>query len=247
MQGVVLAAGTGSRLQHMTRDIPKALVEVGGRPLVQRALAFARLVGCERFVVVVGAFADKVRPVVEQSGLEGLQVAYNPDFLKGNLYSLGAARPLIDGDFLLLNTDHVYRKGVAGRVREQCRELTAFCDSDRQLGADDMKVALDESGRLGRISKQLDDFSRGYVGMCFCPDAMRDTYFRAFDEVAADIGDAAVVEMVLARLAATGHPAAVGDISGIGWLEIDTPDEHRLAERTVVAEPEDFPALEAWS
>jgi choline kinase len=245
MQAVVLAAGTGSRLKELTRELPKALIPVGGRPLLTYALGFAQAVGCEQIVVVTGAFREKVEQLLARvKGLPGLAWVHNPDYLKGNLYSLGAARQKLGGGFLMLNTDHVYHRDLAARVRAQCRALTAFCDQDRQLGADDMKVELDARGRLAAIAKTLTAFQRGYVGMTFCPEDRRREYWEAFDRVAAEIGDKAVVEQVLARLAAQGMAAEIGDISGPGWLEIDTPDERQRAELAILAHPQSYLAAE---
>jgi choline kinase len=244
MQAVIMAAGTGSRLQQMTRDIPKALVQVAGRPLLAYALAFAKQVGCDPITVVSGAFADKVTAFLEAQHLDGLHWVHNPAYLKGNLYSLGAALEHIDGDFLLLNTDHIYRRTIALRIREQCKDLVAFCDSDRALGADDMKVLLDPSGRVARISKQLTEFDRGYVGCTFCSKARLDDYRAAFQRVAQEHGDAAVVEMVLAELAQGANPPIVGDISGLGWLEVDTQAERAHADQVVAQQTSEFATLE---
>jgi choline kinase len=235
MQAVVLAAGTGSRLKHMTESIPKALVPVAGEPLLAYTLAFARLTGCEEIVVVVGAFGRKVIELLSRLELPEVSWVENPDYLKGNLYSLGAARGKINKDFLLLNTDHIYHRDIAAKVKSQCSDLTAFCDQDRDLGADDMKVSLNPDGRLGLISKQLSSFERGYVGMTYCPAGWLARYFEAFDRVAERVGDSAVVEMVLGDLAENGGNPAVGDISGVGWLEIDTPGEHASAEKAIGA------------
>jgi len=244
MQAVILAAGTGSRLKPMTESIPKALVPVAGKPLLAYTLAFARLAGCDEITVVVGAFGEKVRSFLSSVGLLEENWVENPDYLIGNLYSLGAAQKEIHTDFLLLNTDHIYDRNIAGKVRSQCTDLVAFCDHDRKLGADDMKVALNPAGRLGGISKQLESYDRGYVGMTFCPARLMKTYFQAFDRVAEKYGDKAVVEMVLGDLADNGCPPAIGDISGVGWLEIDTPEEHAAAEVEIKADAGRFSALE---
>jgi len=244
MQGVILAAGTGSRLKHMTESIPKAMVRVNGKHLLTYALAFAREVGCDEIVVVAGAHANQVVDLLSGLKLPKVSWVENSDYLIGNLYSLGAARSVIKEDFLLMNTDHVYHRSIAEKVRSQCSDLVAFCDHDRDLGNDDMKVSLDADGRLHRISKQLTEFDRGYVGMTYCPDRSLDAYFQAFDRVATEFGDRAMVEMVLGDLALNGKRPAVGDISGVGWLEIDTPEEHAMAESAVEKSPEDFLAVE---
>jgi CTP:molybdopterin cytidylyltransferase MocA len=57
--GLLLAAGAGRRFGR-----PKALVEVDGRPLVARGVDLLRDGGCDPVVVVLGAQADRVRPLV---------------------------------------------------------------------------------------------------------------------------------------------------------------------------------------
>jgi CTP:molybdopterin cytidylyltransferase MocA len=57
--GLLLAAGAGRRLGG-----PKALVQLGGVSLVERGVALLREAGCEPVVVVLGADADHIRPLV---------------------------------------------------------------------------------------------------------------------------------------------------------------------------------------
>ncbi|HLI66133.1 MAG TPA: nucleotidyltransferase family protein [Caulobacteraceae bacterium] len=57
---MVLAAGLGTRLRPLTNDRPKALVEVGGRPLIDHVLDRLAAAGVERAVVNVHAFADRL-------------------------------------------------------------------------------------------------------------------------------------------------------------------------------------------
>lgn len=51
---VILAAGRGTRLQEVTRDLPKPLLPLHGRPLVEHVLDRLRLAGFGRFLMVVG-------------------------------------------------------------------------------------------------------------------------------------------------------------------------------------------------
>src|ERR1700719_2934844 len=60
MKAMVLAAGLGTRLRPLTDDRPKALVEVGGRTLLEITLARLRTFGIHDVIVNVHHFADKV-------------------------------------------------------------------------------------------------------------------------------------------------------------------------------------------
>jgi MurNAc alpha-1-phosphate uridylyltransferase len=57
---MVLAAGLGTRLRPLTNDRPKALVEIGGRPLIDHVLDRLAEAGVTRAVVNVHAFADRL-------------------------------------------------------------------------------------------------------------------------------------------------------------------------------------------
>ena len=224
-QIVLLAAGMGTRLGDLNGGLPKALFEVAGHKLIDLALAFAgRFDGAER--IVVGGFQfDRLSAHLAASE-EQITLLENPQYRAGNLLTLDVALPSLRGATLLMNIDHVYPAAVAERIRAQAGEhVTAFVDFDRELGADDMKVELDGVRRVRAISKRLDRWDCGYVGMTYIPAGELARYVATVAAVKATIGEAAHVEQVLQRLADDGAPVEIGDISGIGWHELDTPED----------------------
>lgn len=242
MQAIILAAGLGSRLGDLTRAIPKALIEVDDRPLIDYALAFAAAVGIapERTVVVGGFCYPDLRARIAEVA-PTVRSIDNPAFRKGNLVSLRAGLPHItSGDgFLLMNTDHIYRPAIAeivGGVVRSATEVTAFCDFDRPLGDDDMKVELDDQRRVRDMAKTLSAWDAGYVGMTFIPGARAGAHHAAGETALELRGDAIHVESVLVQLVRDGAPPIIADISGHGWLEVDQPDERDHASATLRAE-----------
>jgi choline kinase len=239
MQAIVMAAGLGSRLKDLTVATPKALIEAGGRPLIDYATAFARACGAERRIVVGGFCHADVAARVARVAPDAV-VVENREYRKGNLISMLTGRAaLLPGGFLLMNTDHVYRPSIAdvvARVIAGAREITAFCDFDRTLGADDMKVRLDAQRRVVDMAKTLPTWDCGYVGMTYVPAERRDAYFAAADRVLASKGEASHVEAILVELVGAGAPPAIADISGHGWLEIDEPHERAHADAVLARE-----------
>jgi choline kinase len=234
MQAVLLAAGLGSRLGALTERIPKALITVGGEPLLAYAVRFARRAGAEDVVVVGGYGYDLVEAEVGRRAL-AVTLVRNDAFRDGNLVSLMTARPRLapERELLVMNIDHIYRPAVAGLVAGPAAELTAFIDTDRVLGADDMKVERDDAGRVRRIAKTLESWDAGYVGMTKVPAAAWARYWATADAALAEEGRAIHVERVLARLATTDRPPACRDVSGHGWLEVDLPEERDRAEEAL--------------
>jgi choline kinase len=240
MNVIVLAAGTGSRLGERTRDVPKPAVVVAGRTLLGYTIAFARRAGATQIAVVLGFKNDVSEPLAKKLGVD--RILYNPAFADaGNLVSLNVARAagLCDDSFLLMNSDHIYHPTIADKVVAAATSaswVTGFIDHDRTLGADDMKVRLDEEKHIVAIDKQLEAWDAGYVGMTFVPAPAVASYFRHADNVRLEKGDAIHVEQVLFRMAGV-EPALTADISGPGWLEVDDDRDLARAEAALAKDP----------
>ncbi|NOY16344.1 MAG: phosphocholine cytidylyltransferase family protein [Gammaproteobacteria bacterium] len=111
---LLLAAGTGSRLQPLTLDAPKCLTEVGGIPILERLVNNLRAQGFKRLVVVIGHLGDRIQEFLQQHAAD-MQVDYviNPDYrTTNNIYSLWLARQQIREPFLLVESDLVFEEGM---------------------------------------------------------------------------------------------------------------------------------------
>lgn len=73
MNAMLLAAGLGTRLRAAGVEVPKALVDIGGEPLLARQLRYLRAQGCARVVVNVHHMADLIQSFLERTDA-GLQV-----------------------------------------------------------------------------------------------------------------------------------------------------------------------------
>lgn len=236
---ILLAAGTGSRLRPLTETVPKALVSCAGWPLLAYDLEFARRAVAPggRVVVVAGYHEDQVRQYLDVEA-PWAEMVVNPDYEKANILSVAAGVRAIEGDFLLMNVDHIYPWAFADRLVATPGEVVAATDFDRTLGADDMKVELDGNRHVARISKKLTDFDCGYIGMTLVRPSGADAWRAAFEQVLAEHPNDGVAEMVVQRLADTGRPAAICDLSGLRWLEIDTVPELTDAEAVLMNDPD---------
>jgi NDP-sugar pyrophosphorylase family protein len=74
MKAMILAAGLGTRLRPLTNDRPKALVEVGGRTLLEITLARLRMFGVGEVIVNVHHFADMVVDYLKANNNFGMRI-----------------------------------------------------------------------------------------------------------------------------------------------------------------------------
>ena len=134
-RAVILAAGRGSRLQSLTDDMPKCLVEIGGTPLLMRTLGGLAEQGLDEAVIVIGYGGDTVRERVGES-YAGLAIHYveAPDFAStNNIRSLWDARRYLDQDLLLLEADVVFDAAVGGALLEVPGSSAAVAPFQRPL------------------------------------------------------------------------------------------------------------------
>ena len=223
---VVLAAGFGLRLGPLTANRPKALVEVGGATLLEHALRFATALHARDVIVVAGYRRDLIEEHLAALGVRGVRVVDNPRYAEGNLHSVDAALALVRGTFLLANCDHVFPDDAAPRVADAVDdEVTAFCEFERALEPDEMRVKLGPARTVARISKTLARYDGGYIGLTHVPAGRLDDYRYAVDRARELHRDAAVAEHALQALADDGTPVRTASLDGVAWSEVDTPED----------------------
>ncbi|MBX7192846.1 MAG: phosphocholine cytidylyltransferase family protein [Sandaracinaceae bacterium] len=231
LSAVILAAGRGSRLGALGASVPKCLVEVGGRPLVEHQLVALRDVGVRHVVVVVGFRAEAVRAQL------GGRVRYveNPRYAETNsLYSLALAREAIEGPFMLLNSDTLAHPLVYRRVAEHRGSALAY-DSRSGTDAEHMKVVFADD-RLVRIDKRVPSAEAHgeNVGILKFDAAAAK---RLFERAASLVSDGRENDWAPAAVQALAHDTPVRgiDIADLPWTEIDFP--HDLAHATTAVWP----------
>jgi NDP-sugar pyrophosphorylase family protein len=103
----ILAGGLATRLRPITETIPKALVDVAGKPFIVRQLSYLREQGISRVVLCIGYLGNMVRDVVGSGESFGLEVSYSEDGpnLLGTGGALAKATPLLGDDFFVLYGD----------------------------------------------------------------------------------------------------------------------------------------------
>jgi NDP-sugar pyrophosphorylase family protein len=93
----ILAGGLATRLHPITRQVPKALVEVSGRPFIDHQLDLLRRNGMRRIVLCVGHLGEQIAAHVGDGAARGLKILYSFDGNKllGTGGALRRALPLL--------------------------------------------------------------------------------------------------------------------------------------------------------
>ncbi len=229
LDAVILAAGNGLRLAPVS-PLPKPLVTVGNRPLLDRILGALAHAGLERVHIVVGNRADSIRSHRFPS-VNGLAVDWieNPDYNRANGVSLARAQGRVRSPFLLLMADHLFEQQTLLRFAQQpCPASGALLAVDRKLDSiydlsDATKVATNGC-HVRDIGKDVEPYQAVDTGMFLCSDAIFDamkvSMAKGCDSLS---GGVAVL--------AGRHPVVTWDIGRARWIDVDTPGARAEAER----------------
>jgi len=116
MQGIILAAGKGSRLHPITLDRSKAMLPILGKPIVERVMELLARNDVDDFIVVISPEdRDIVRHFREASIAADVRFVYQPE-RRGMADALRCAAPLITGDFALSACDNLVSANDMNRL-----------------------------------------------------------------------------------------------------------------------------------
>ncbi|MEE2526937.1 nucleotidyltransferase family protein [Hyphobacterium sp. HN65] len=116
--GMALAAGLGTRMRPLTDTRPKALVEVGGKALLDHVLDRFAAAGVERAIVNIHHFADQMRAHLDaRTGVPHIHISDENEQVLETGGGLVKARPLLgEQPFLLSNIDAIWEEGPVPEV-----------------------------------------------------------------------------------------------------------------------------------
>jgi len=103
----ILAGGLATRLRPVTQTIPKALIEIAGKPFIEHQLEYLKHQGVSSVVLCVGYLGEMIQEVVGDGSRWGLRVSYSPDgpVLLGTGGALKQALPSLGEQFFILYGD----------------------------------------------------------------------------------------------------------------------------------------------
>lgn len=231
---LLLAAGTGSRLQPLTHDAPKCLTEVNGTTILERLIRCLRSRGFKRVVVVVGHLGICVRKAFNDWAADiAVEFIHSPKYrTTNNIYSLWLARRAIPEPFLLIESDLVFDPALLDGMLE----LDRIAVSRVLPWMNGTTVALDRRRQVTRFRAGVplasDENAYKTVNMySFSPPTWRRVADRLDEHVSAGrVGG--YYETVIAELVAEGSvflQAVLFDNQR--WYEIDTLEDLHEAER----------------
>ncbi len=254
MRAVIIGAGRGSRLGPETERIPKTLVEVMGRPMLDWILDALAAGGFRRSdVVFVCGYAEGVL----RERYPELTYVRNADWEHNNiLASLMTARDHLGEGFVSTYSDIVYDGSIVANLMRSPHDFVLGCDTAwrRRYAARTQHPETDaeklraEGERVLEVSRQIpSEAAQGeFIGVMRLTAAAAGRFVAAYDRARAThegrvfregrrFERAYLIDLVQERIE-QGEVVHRVDTNG-GYMEIDTEQDLALAARWWSARP----------
>ena len=237
-KALILAAGIGKRLGELTRDIPKCLLPVGSKTLLDYSLEAISGNDFEQVTIITGFAEKKLKEHIKKWERSlAFKLIYNDKFADyNNIYSAYLAKDIWDDETILFNSDIIFHplilKDLVSNIKENSNKSYLVIDDTKILIAEDMKVKINSLGEIKEINKGLDiKTSYGeYIGVTYSRGKERENFLESLELNVKNKNLDIYYEDALAHVLDKISVFPYSTKSRL-WTEVDTKEDYELAKR----------------
>lgn len=235
---IILAAGMGRRLQNVTENIPKCLIELNGKTVLENMIKNFVDVGIIDFIIVVGYKNELIKQKlsdIEKNYKINYDIVHNHDYAITNSgVSLNLAFQHINNDndeIIVINADLIFDKRILENM-VKINVTTMVIDDKKILTKESFKVKIDNN-EIKSMGKDvpIEESTGEFIGLSIMK-----------------LNDLKIIKEILKRLIVKNRNqyysciykkfSSVGHINyifvdGLKWTDIDVPDDLKYAEEII--------------
>ena len=219
MKAMILAAGQGSRMQPITKKIPKPLIDVGGISLIERSINQLIAFGVNEFVINVSYLGDQIKEALQSMDRISKIIFIDEPFPYGTGGALVNARDFLGSDpFILSTADIIFDLSFRQLPPNvETVHLVAVKNPEHNQGGD---FSIKENFVL--IKDEMNDFT--YSGVSVINPNILDAHLSR--EYPFDLWNT-VLKPLIAKSMITAH------FDDSLWIDVGTVDRLKLARRVL--------------
>ena len=167
MKAIFIAAGEGSRLGNLTKDLPKPLVDVNGKSIIERQISLLRKNNVNDIVITTGYKKEKFT-------FKNIEYVHNPNFHEQEQTgSLMVARSKIVGDVLIMFGDILFDEIILQQILDSKGDIVIAVDKNWEKSYEERhdnpkseadKVLIKDDKVIQISAKNIEVNDDNYVG-----------------------------------------------------------------------------------
>ena len=243
-KALIIAAGLGSRLKKHTENLPKCMLDFGGKTLLQRQLESYKQNGIKDISLVRGYKKEKIN-------YKDIKYFENKDYKNNNiLNSIFYAEKVINGNIIISYSDILFDKSVVERTLKSDHDISVVVDIDWRgyyVGRKDHPISEAENvifnsnnevEKIGKINTGNEEVHGEFIGMIKLSNRGTEIFKEHFHRLKkiywnkpfqrAKIFQKAYLTDFIQELVDIGIKVHCVIIES-GWKEIDTVEDYKKA------------------
>ena len=165
MKAILIAAGEGSRMGALTKNLPKPLVDVNGSSIIERQLALLRKNSILDIVIITGPYSEKF-------DFANVNYVNDKNFKEHDqLGSLMCAKDNLDDDVIILFADIIFEESILEQILESKHDVTIAVDMNwkelyrnrKNNSFSDADKVIIENGEATRIFKKMKENDKNFT------------------------------------------------------------------------------------
>ena len=243
-KALIIAAGLGSRLKKHTENLPKCMLDFGGKTLLQRQLDSYKKCGIKDISLIRGYKKEKIN-------YKGIKYFENTDYKNNNiLNSIFYADKVINGNIIISYSDILFDSSVVERTLDANHDISVVVDIDWRgyyVGRKDHPISEAENvifnsnnevEKIGKINTGNEEVHGEFIGMIKLSNRGTEIFKEHFDRLKkiywnkpfqrAKIFQKAYLTDFIQELVDIGIKVHCVIIES-GWKEIDTVEDYQKA------------------
>ncbi len=244
LKALIIAAGLGSRLKGHTKNLPKCMLDFGGKTLLQRQLDSYKKCGIQDISLIKGYKKEKIN-------YKGIKYFENTDYKNNNiLNSIFYAEKIINGNIIISYSDILFDSSVVQRTLDSAHDISVVVDIDWRgyyVGRKDHPISEAENvifnsnnevEKIGKINTGKEEVHGEFIGMIKLSNRGTEIFKEHFQRIKkiywnkpfqrAKIFQKAYLTDFIQELVDIGIKVHCVIIES-GWKEIDTVEDYKKA------------------
>jgi choline kinase len=237
MKAIILAAGVGSRLRPLTDESHKSLLPIDEKSILEHMLENIAEIGIREVLIVTGHREEDIKKLVRERASDlSVSFVHNERYLTTNTgYSLMLAKKFAVGDdFVKFDADVVFEQSVLEKLIKSPHDTCLCIDKNIRLDMEEVKVIADLNGKVIAVGKKLNPReSKGEsIGIEKIGAEAGAILFEELERLMKDdVNLQEYYDDSYTTLVHNGVPFYAIDITGLKWVEIDTPQDYARAQQ----------------
>lgn len=228
-QAVILAGGMGTRLGDVTKDMPKGFLEIDNVPIIEQSIKKLVNCGIEEIIIGTGHCSEWYEKLSQKYPI--IKTIKNDKYSDtSSMGTLEICAPLINDDFLLLESDLIY-DGIGLNVLINDFHKDVILASGKTNSFDEVYLDFDENNILTNVSKNVNEINNPNTELVGISKISKEILSKMVDFYDNNRKEYAKIdyENVL-QILAKNNPIYVRKINHYVWAEID---DKQMFERAI--------------